>query len=247
MKQESLNKSIIRDFYRRAVAQGDIAFADELISEDYIQHSLVVKPGKAGLLEALAMMKQMPKPASSSPPFMRLLAEGDYVITNMSFDWGGRQKAVLDLYRLEGGKIVEHWDAMQDQSDTSLNGNALMDGPMPLDDDTLTADNKAIVKAFYQQVLVKRDFSVLPDFVAHNLIQHRSDIANGLDGLSMYWQQQSESLTIGNVARIIGEADFVVIQYESRQGKKITTFYDIFRLSNGKIVEQWGLHQVATL
>ncbi|GAB3688331.1 nuclear transport factor 2 family protein [Spirosoma flavus] len=247
MKQETLNKSIILDFYRRAVAQGDIAFAAEIIADEYIQHSPTVKPGKEGLLEALSMMKQMPKPPVSSAPFMRLIAEDNYVITNMSFDWGGHRKAVLDLYRLENGKVVEHWDAMQDQPATSLHGHALMDGPMPLDDSSLTAGNKAIIRAFYQQVFVKRDISVLPNFVAQDLVQHRSDIANGLDGLTTYWQQQAASLKVGNVARIIGEADFVVIQYESRQGSRITTFYDIFRLNDGKIVEQWGLNQVAAL
>ena len=68
MKQEDINKSIVRDFYRRAVSQGDIAFAEEIVADDYIQHSSAVKPGKAGLLEALNYMKQMPKPATTSTP-----------------------------------------------------------------------------------------------------------------------------------------------------------------------------------
>ena len=131
MQQHEINKSIIRDFYRRAVGQGDIAFAEEIISDEYIQHSMQVKPGKAGLLEALRYMKQMPKPATITAPFMRLIAEGEYVVTNMSFGWGGKQKIVVDLFRFENEKVAEHWDAIQDQPETSRNTNAMMDGPLP--------------------------------------------------------------------------------------------------------------------
>ena len=66
MQQEVINKAIIRDFYRRVVGQGDLAFAEEIIADEYIQHSSSVKPGKAGLMEALSYMKQLPKPTIHS-------------------------------------------------------------------------------------------------------------------------------------------------------------------------------------
>ncbi|WP_460952169.1 nuclear transport factor 2 family protein [Spirosoma daeguense] len=244
MQQEAFNKSIIRDFYRRAVAQGDIDFAAEIISDDYLQHSPLVKPGKAGLLEALTYMKQMPKPATTSAPFLRLIAEGDYVVTNMSFEWDGQQKAVVDVFRLENGKVAEHWDAMQDQPETSLNNNALMDGPMPLDEESLTATNKEVVREFFHRVFDERNLDNLTDLVANDLIQHRTEIDNGLAGLLTYWQAHGDMLRSYSVQRLIGEADFVVAQYEGKQAGKSTTFYDIFRLSEGQIVEQWGLSQV---
>jgi predicted SnoaL-like aldol condensation-catalyzing enzyme len=121
--QTNIHKSLIRDFYRRAVNQGDLAFADQLIADNYIQHSPALKPGKGGLMEALQLMKQMPKPAATSTPFFRLIAEGDFVVTNLSFDWGGKQKVVVDLFRFENGKVIEHWDAVQDEPATSANGH----------------------------------------------------------------------------------------------------------------------------
>lgn len=243
MQQESINKATIRDFYRRVVGQGDLAFAEEIIADDYKQHSSSVKPGKAGLLEALAYMKQMPKQVTASKPFLRLIAEGDYVVTNMSFDWGGQQKVVVDLFRFQDGKVAEHWDAIQDQSESTINGNSMMDGPLPLDDAELTPVNKKFVSAFYQQVFINRDVSACRDFVASDLIQHIPEIANGLAGLTYYLRQQTDKWSVEKVHRFIGEGDFVVVQSAGHREQTPTMFYDIVRLNGGKLVEQWGVRQ----
>ena len=245
MQQEAKNKAIILDFYRRAVGQGDLAFAEAIIADNYIQHSKAVKPGKAGLLEALAYLKQMPKPTTITKPFMRLIAEGDYVVTNMAFSWGDKQKAVVDIFRFQDGKVAEHWDAMRDEPDTSLNGNAVMDGPLPVGDAGLTVRNKHIVGEFYEQVFVKRQLDALPNFVLPSLIQHIPEIANGLTGLRDYLQQKAGQYSIEKVHQIIGEGDFVIVQSEGKWLHKPGIFYDIFRVDSGKIVEMWGVRQVA--
>lgn len=243
MQQEVLHKSIIRDFYRRAVSQGDLDFAKEIIADNYIQHSPMVKPGKEGLLEALAYMKQLPKPASVSPPFLRLIAEGDYVVTNMSFGWGDKQKIVVDLFRFRNGQVTEHWDAIEDQPETTRNGHAMMDGPLPGDTPDLTKMNKAVVAEFYARIFVENQLDALSDFVDVDLIQHIPDIDNGLAGLKSYLQQESGRLFFEKVNHIIAESDFVVVQSEAKLEQKRETVYTVFRLTNGKIVELWGVKQ----
>ena len=243
MKQEIIHKSIIRDFYRRAVSQGDLDFAKEIIADDYIQHSPMVKPGKEGLLQALAYMKQLPKPESTSPPFLRLIAEGDYVVTNMSFGWGDKQKIVVDLFRFRDGQVTEHWDAIEDQPETTRNGHVMMDGPLPGDMADLTETNKAIVVEFCARVLVENQLDALPDFVDVDLVQHIPDIDNGLAGLKSYLQKESGRFFFEKVNHIIAESDFVVVQSEAKLEQKIAMVYTIFRLTNGKIVEQWGVSQ----
>lgn len=237
MQKETLHKSLIRDFYRRAVAQGDIAFAEQLIADTYIQHSSGLKPGKAGMLEALNLMKQMPKPASTATPFMRLIAEDDYVVTNLSFEWGGKQKVVVDLFRFENDQVAEHWDAVQDQPETTANGNAMMNGPLPAEDKTLTAINRKIAVEFYQRIFINKQVQTLPEFVAADLVQHNPDIANGLFGLHTY--VSSDALSISKIHRTVSEGDFVVIQAEGQLAAEPTMVYEIFRLDQGKIVEQW--------
>lgn len=241
MEKETIHKSIIRDFYRRAVGEGDLSFAEQLIADDYIQHSTAVKPGKVGLLEALAYMKQMPKPPTTSAPFMRLIAEGDYVVTNMSFGWAGKQKAVIDLFRFRNGQIVEHWDAIADQPENSLNGHALMDGSLPAETSEQTGLNKAKVADFMESVLMHRQVDKLPEFVADTLIQHRPEIANGRSGLLTYLQKQPDQQRVDSVLRLIAEGDFVVVQSSGTWQQKSTVFYDVFRLEDKQIVEHWGL------
>ena len=243
MQQETINKLKIRDFYRRAVGQGDIAFADELLADEYLQHSTSVKAGKAGLLEALHYMKQMPKPATTIPPFLRLIAEGDYVVTNLSFEWGGSQKIVVDIFRFENGKVAEHWDAVQDQPATTLNGHAMMGGPPPTEDQSSVEENKKIVEKCYKQVFINREVDALPDFVAADLIQHTPEITNGLAALTDYLSQNPDEVAIETVHRTIADGDFVVVQSTGRVSQKPTMFYDIFRLSEKKIVEQWRVKQ----
>ncbi|GAB4041704.1 nuclear transport factor 2 family protein [Spirosoma gilvum] len=247
MEKETIHKSIIRDFYRRAVGESDIAFAEQIIADEYNQHSPTVKPGKAGLLEALTYMKQMPKPPASpntSTPFMRLIAEGDYVVTNMSFSWAGKQKAVIDLFRFQNGQVIEHWDAMADQPEISLNGHPLMDGPQPSGTAAVAVENKTLVADFMQQVFINHRVEKLPDFVADDLKQHRPEIANGLSGLKTYLQEQPAQQTVENVLRIIAEGDFVVVQSSGMWQQKPTVFYDVFRLAGKRIVEHWGLKQL---
>jgi len=241
MQQQAFNKSIIRDFYVRSMGQGDIAFAEHVLADDYIQHSPGMKPGKAGVLEALQYMKQMPKPAIATKPFMRLIADGDYVVTNLCFDWGGQRKAVIDVFRFEEGKVAEHWDAVEDEPAATANGHLIMDGPMPVEDVALATANKRMVNTFFELVYVNRQLGDLPRFVSQDLIQHNPAIANGLAGLENYLHQTNNNHTVDQVHRIIGEGDFVVVQASGWFEQKPTTYYDIFRLSAGKIVEHWSL------
>lgn len=244
MQQEQTNKTIIRDFYRRAVGQGDIAWAETIIANDYIQHSTYVKPGKRGLLESLEQLKQMPKPVSTTPPFMRLIAEGDMVVTNMSFSWGGKQKAVVDVFRLKDGKIAEHWDVMQDQPDYSRNGRALLDGPQPAEAPEQTGSNKALVAQLYPNVFVGTLGAVPLEGIDQEVQQHCPDIADGWEGLRAYLREPTNRPVVDTVHRLIAEGNFVVVHAEGRQHNQAVALVDIFRMQEGKIVEQWRIKQV---
>lgn len=243
MEQHIVNKSIIRDFYRRVLGQGDIAFAEQILADDYIQHSPGVKSGKAGVMEALHALKQMPKPENPAKPFMRLIAEDDYVATNLCFAWGSKQKVVVDLFRVQAGKIAEHWDAVQDQPQRTLNGHPMMDGPVETEDADLTQTNKKMVEVFYERVFVQQQLEVLSDYVSPDLLQHHPDVENGLAGLKNYLERTG-NFSIHAIHRVIGEGNFAVVQSEGQLDQQPCVCYDVFRLSRGKIVEQWRVQQI---
>lgn len=242
MEQQISNKSIIQNFYRRVIGQGELTYAEQIIADDYIQHS-PMKPGKAGLLEALGYLKQMPKPANPAKPFMRLIADANYVATNLSFELGGKKKVVVDLFRLEHGNVVEHWDAIQDEPETSHNGHAMMDGDVEADQTQSTESSKAVVRQYYQQVVINRQPDNLTAYVQNNMVQHMPEVADGRAGLADFLRRSTDQFSVRKVHRILGEGNFVVVQAEGIWDRQPTVFYDIFRLEKGKIAEQWTVRQ----
>lgn len=89
----------------------DKAFITENVVDDYIQHSPFASDGRAGLL-AFVDALQSQKTAISIKP-VRVLQDGDLVIIQSAYNLGGR-KVVFDLLRFKDGKIVEHWDVIQE-------------------------------------------------------------------------------------------------------------------------------------
>ena len=66
----------------------------------------MVKKGKAGFFETLAFLKQMPKRKNPRNPIIRTIAEGDYVVLHLSVAIMGAEKVVVDLFRIEDGKLA---------------------------------------------------------------------------------------------------------------------------------------------
>ena len=59
--------------------------------------------------------------------FKRLVAEGDLVAvhSHLVAEPGSRGTAVMDMFRVENGKIVEHWDVVQEVPEKAANGNTM--------------------------------------------------------------------------------------------------------------------------
>ena len=239
--QVESNKEIVHTFYRQVIGQQDETLADQLLTDDYIQHNPMVKTGKAGFFETLAFLKQMPKPENPKNPIVRTIAEGEYVALHLSVEIMGTQKVVIDLFRIEDGKLAEHWDAMEDHPATTVNGNTMTDGVMDIDEQANAAENKEVVAAYYQSVWLDKQGDALPSFIAEDLVQHSPEIDNGIDGLQAY--VASDDLVVQQVHRLIAEGDFVVAQLEVLVQNTPYVLYEILRLADGKIAEQWRVKQ----
>lgn len=120
------NKKIVTDFYNGVFIQHDVkAYSDRYIGNQYIQHNPHVPDGKAPFVDYFTgYFKENPKAKSF---IKRAVAEGDLVVLHVHSTQHDQDRgvAVVDIFRVENGKIVEHWDVQQDVPEPSANTNTM--------------------------------------------------------------------------------------------------------------------------
>jgi predicted SnoaL-like aldol condensation-catalyzing enzyme len=113
------NKRLVYDFWRTVLEAGHLDQASTYLAEDYVQHNPNVPTGRAGFIEFFSKFaKARPVEAKVRSPLVAITAEGDLVV--LSFVHRDRDPAdstrtytttSFDMFRVQGKKIVEHWDA----------------------------------------------------------------------------------------------------------------------------------------
>jgi predicted SnoaL-like aldol condensation-catalyzing enzyme len=119
------NKKAVLDFYDKALNQKDFDAASKYFGRRYIQHNPGAPDGIEGFKAFIAQRKE--KFPNARSEIKRSFADGDYVILHVHSvrEPGDRGVAIVDIFRLEEGKIVEHWDVAQPIPEKTANGNGM--------------------------------------------------------------------------------------------------------------------------
>jgi predicted SnoaL-like aldol condensation-catalyzing enzyme len=124
-QQQEANKKAVVEFYDKAINQKDFEAASKYMGARYTQHNPNAADGPEGLKAFLQFLKEK-FPASRSE-IKRVFADGDYVILHVHAvrEPGTRGNAIIDIFKLENGKIVEHWDVVQPIPEKAANTNGM--------------------------------------------------------------------------------------------------------------------------
>ena len=125
MSQRMRNKETVVKFYNEALNNKQPDEALKYVGNDYKQHNPMAEDGKDGLRKFINWIRS-DHPESHSE-IKQVFADGDYVLLNVHMvrHPGERGLAIGEIFRLEDGKIVEHWDRIQPIPETAKNSNTM--------------------------------------------------------------------------------------------------------------------------
>ena len=123
--EEQANHDHVIAMYHNVLMPLDSSRVDDFIRPDYIQHSMLAEPGVQSLKDWLDARKLDSPDAVQT--IHRSFADGDHVIVHVHVSrWKGDPVfAVVDIFRLEGGMIREHWDVLQEVPEKPINPNGM--------------------------------------------------------------------------------------------------------------------------
>ena len=113
------------EFYDKALNQKDYDAAAKYFGPRYVQHNPTAPDGPEGFRKLVTFLKE--KFPNSHNEIKRVIAEGDLVVLHVHSvrEPGQRGRAIVDIFKVENGKIVEHWDVIQDVPEKSANDNTM--------------------------------------------------------------------------------------------------------------------------
>lgn len=119
------NKALVREAMTSLFQRRDVSAVERFYAADYIQHNPNIPQGRDALRDLVA---SLPADVYYEPGLM--VAERDFVaIHGRIRGWSDAPQVVIDLFRIEGGKLAEHWDVLQDEIPLAqaLGGVAMFD------------------------------------------------------------------------------------------------------------------------
>jgi predicted SnoaL-like aldol condensation-catalyzing enzyme len=123
--QMEANEKAVVEFYDAAINKKDFDAAAKFLGPRYTQHNPRAADGPDGLKAFLAFLRE--KFPDYHSDIVRVFADGDYVILHVhNFPTPGSSgNAIIDIFKLENGKVVEHWDVRQEVPETAANANTM--------------------------------------------------------------------------------------------------------------------------
>ena len=119
------NKKLVVAFYDASINRKDFAAASRYLGSQYKQHNPTARDGAEGLKAFIEFLKM--RFPNQHGEIKQVIAEGDLVVLHVHSTRGDNTpgRAIVDIFRVEHGKVVEHWDVIQDIPEKAANSNGM--------------------------------------------------------------------------------------------------------------------------
>ena len=226
-------------------ATGDTDTARSLLADGYIQHNLAYGTGAEAFIDSVEYLASAD--VKTTVNNIRAFEDGDKVFLQTIYNFAGAgEQVAFDIFRFdEDGKIAEHWDNLAALAEPNPSGHTQTDGTMEVRDLDKTEENRELVQNFLYDVMQGNNLDKTPDyFDGDNYIQHNSGIADGVSGLNAALgalAEQGISMVYDDVHMVLAQGNFVLAVSEGTFGGTPPSYYDLWRVENGKIAEHWDV------
>lgn len=225
-------------------ATGDSAQAKELLADGYIQHNLAYGTGAEAFVGAVEYLASAPNKTTVNN--IRAFEDGDKVFLQTVYNFAGAgEQVAFDIFRFDSdGNIAEHWDNLATKAAPNPSGHTQIDGTLEKKD-VDKEETRKVVSGFVGDVLRGENPDKLTSyFDGDNYIQHNTAIADGLSGLGAALEamaKQGIQMIYNETHFVLADGDYALAVSEGTFGGVATSFYDLFRVENGKIAEHWDV------
>lgn len=226
-------------------ATGNTVKATELLAEGYIQHNLAYGTGRDAFVGSVAYLASAP--VKTTVNNIRAFEDGDKVFLQTTYNFAGSgEQVAFDIFRFdENGKIAEHWDNLANKAEPNPSGHTQTDGTKEIYALDKTEANRQLIKDFLYDVMQGNRPEKTPDyFDGDTYIQHNAGIADGLSGLGTALAalaEQNIQMIYTTVHQVLAQGNFVLAVSEGTFGGAPTSYYDLWRVEDGKIAEHWDV------
>ena len=223
----------------KSIETGDPASISVVNEAKYIQHNPQTHEGNEGLAE---LFKRLSK-TSPRVNIVRAFEDGDFVFAHTEYDFSSRNVG-FEIFRFEDGQAVEHWDNIQRRQAPNISGNSMVDGETEVTDHEITEGNRTLTQSFVEDVLINGCIEKIGHYISsERYIEHSPRFGNDLGklsaALSAFSTDNSISINYVRSHRFLAEGNFVLSVCEGHANQVESSFFDLYRLNGGKIVEHW--------
>lgn len=253
-EQEEANREFVVDTFIRLGTDLDTTVINEAFSEDYVQHNPNIQNGREplfGLIESFT--------DTTSIEMGTVIADGDFVFVNSrAIDFFGvPSQIIVDVFRVEDGITVEHWDRLQPEilPEETVSGTAVMFPIEPSDNadsfnqarwgEYSEQANACLAERAFRELYVEGDLSAIDRYWSADYVENSTIVAAGREGLRRAVEDLPEEATI-ELGRTFADGDLVFMDNRIEgftEGMPLTVNMDIVRIKRGKIVEHWEVMQ----